>query len=250
MFFPGQVEAGENSFLEREAIVELPLRWALSTRLTQPAVFTVGSESVTLPAGELLPMVGIFAGGSTTNPRLIFCTRSKLGVEQENAGILVRLMNDLERSLSDGQHCLEDTDKDGTLDHALALGEGSVIADLGAVTPIPFTELLYEPIGEEDFVRIRLDRVARTRVDLRFDIFKRGVEQLFDRVTMGRLFSASKYTSFQYGGEDAKAPVLLGIQFDVIEGNREENRARISWRPAVAPTEYAITPEILRVGGY
>ena len=59
IFLPGTAIEGEGTFLEGNLILEMPLRWALSTRLAQQVVVTAGGISETIAAGTLLPIVRI-----------------------------------------------------------------------------------------------------------------------------------------------------------------------------------------------
>ncbi len=245
IFLPGEAEAGEGDFVQGDPLVTFPLRWALSTRLVEDVVISAEGEEIVLGQGELLPRVVLKEGDQLQRERMIFCTRSRVAESLESSGFLGMMGGPLFNSLRDGQTCLEDTDHDGYLDHALALGEGDEILDLGTVSKLAYEELLAEPINPtRDYAQISLGNIGSRRITLNFRVYQRGNRRNFDSLRSGG-FYAQGSNRFRYGDGESNMLPLLGMLFVVGSADRKEKRASFTWNSRVGLDTFIVIPNIV-----
>ena len=185
----------------------------------------------------------MLADGVPQEDTVIFCTRSRVAEAREGTGLLGALVGSWFNGLMDAQTCVEDTDKDGLLDRAIVLGEGDAVIDLGPVCDVPYEELVAEPIGSgADVAQITLSGVGRNRIHLAFNIFQRG--EVRDFTTMqSNGFTASRYNTFRPGEGHPGSMDLLGIRIEVVEADRKEDRALITWRPVARRDDFVVVPD-------
>lgn len=240
IILPGATERLEAEFVEGDAVLELPLRWAFSTRLSRDVVIEEDGETLTLPAGELLPKVLIDDG------TIAYCTRSRVAEAQEGTGFMGAMFGNMLNSLQDKVVCLQDTDKDFHLDRAIVLGDGPGIVDLGTIEAVPFEDIMAEPLGNEDDVaRISMTRVGRTVVQLQLDVIQRGNARNFSMWQSGR-FTARRFNDVRYGEDDRGGFYMFGLRFEVLDAERRENRATLRVTPEINPTEFIVVPNEVR----
>ncbi|VVT19878.1 hypothetical protein [Erythrobacter sp. EC-HK427] len=240
IILPGATERLEREFVEGEAVLELPLRWAFSTRLSRDVVIEQDGETLTLPAGELLPKALL------DNGEVAYCTRSRVAEAQEGSGFMGAMFGSMLNSLQDKVVCLQDSDKDLLLDRAIVLGDGPGIVDLGAVEPLAFEDLMAEPMGTaDDIARISMIRVGRSVVQLQLDVIQRGSTRSFDTWQSGR-FTARRFNDVRFGEGNRGGFYMFGLRFEVIDAVRQENRATLRVTPEINPTEFVVVPSEVR----
>ncbi|MEO0062791.1 MAG: hypothetical protein RLZZ08_1351 [Pseudomonadota bacterium] len=246
VFLPGRVEAGSGDFKEIQLIVQVPLRWAMSTRLAQEVVVQNDKGALTFAKGALLPEVAVRRGSAREILFFAFCTRSRVAETREGSGLAGVMFGSMLNSLRDGQQCLQDTNGDGKLDRAIALGMGPDVVDLGAVEPVPFTELKGEPINPDaDSAQFILARVGRRAISVNFGIQQQGGWRRFTTMQSGR-FHANSYFDVGYGEGQTARHEVMGLGFTVDQADPKGNHATVRWEPAATRDEFVVVPDFVQ----
>lgn len=243
VFYPGRVVPGGGEFKELQVLVDVPLRWAISTRLAQDVVVHNDKGMITFAQDVLLPKVAVRRGSTPGILFFAYCGRSRTAEIREGTGVAGVIFGSMLNSLRDGQQCLQDTDGDGTLDRAIALGMGPDVVELGTVDPVPFTELEGEPIDpEQDSAQFILARAGRHAISVNFGIQQRGRWRNFSMMRSGR-FQAASYFDVDYAEGEALPMEKMGLRFRVEQVAPKENRATVRWEPAATLDEFVVVPD-------
>lgn len=239
IFLPGQAEGGERQFKEGEAIITFPLRWALSTRLGTDVTLGQGETAFTLPAGSLLPAV-LFREIGTNNKREAYCTRSRVAERKEGSGFLGHMVGGMFNNLQDKQVCLEDTDKDGAFDNIVVLGDGRGITEAGAIDPLPFKQLVAEPMGtSDDVAQVSMWRVGRSVVQLWLEVRQQGKSRHFTSMVSGE-YVAQQVSTIRFSGKRAAPLYQFGVRYDVVDADTKASQATLRWQPMAPANDYIV----------
>jgi len=226
VFLPGLTEAGRERVLENDALVKIPLHWAMSAYLQGDVTIEGIGDPVVLKAGDVMPQVVLEEGRGVDDRFTLFCTRSRILQKQ----------NDLLLSIFDGardaQWCLQDSDSDGQFDLAVALAAGAPVKKAADITPVPYEMRYGQRIpGDDDFVSFRMTRVSKKHVDIGLSIFQSGKPMAFQTMTSG-MYRASSTTRIRYRDVDTATTRILGVDFEVHFADRKANQAEVEWGPA------------------
>ena len=247
VFLPSDVANGERRVSENETFIEVPLRWVFSGKLEQDVAVVTEGGTVTLRAGEVLPEVLIPLNGKIEGGRTLLCTRNKVIEKRKGGDPLFGILGSVSDSLRDGQHCVEDTDKDGKVDRALVLGKGQAELAAAPITPTAVTMLNNEVIpGGEDKLTIGLIAVGRTNTTLWVNIIQRGTRRNFDTMRSGR-FTTDAMPVFRYKDGFPVTVNSLGIEIALLGAVQKENAATIRWKVTARPGEYVIIPRVRNI---
>ncbi len=229
IFVPAMAGSGEEVFEEIGIVLLFPLLWPSSTRISEDVTLSFRGQQTVIKAGTLLPRVMVRKVGETDVWRQPFCVRSRNKARNEGLPILLQQLNDLTKSLRDGQLCLEDSDADGQLDRALALGYGDKVIELGEIPAQRFEEKRGAFIGEGDVAFLSLTTVRENWVELELKILidDAWVDQ-FDSMRTGDI-TLNRKNVFAVGEKSAYSP-FAGIEIELLETNRRDNSARIRWQ--------------------
>lgn len=243
VFVPAMARSGEQVFEEIDIVLFFPLLWPSATRTSEDVTINFRGEQAIIEAGSLLPRVRVTKVGEDEVWREPFCVRSRNKARNTGLPILFQQLNDLTKGLRDGQLCLEDSDGDGTLDRALALGYGKHVVELGDIPAQPYEEQVGAFIGEGNSAFLSLSTVRDGYVELELKILlDDSFVQQFDVLRTGGM-TLHRSNVFSVDKESAYNP-FAGIEIEVVETNRREGSARIRWtQQAAEPRVYAI-PEM------
>lgn len=218
VFLPGLTEAGRERVLENDALVKIPLHWAMSAYLQGDVTIEGIGDPVELKAGDVIPQVVLEEGRGIDDRFTLFCTRSRI-LQKEN-DLLLSILD----GARDAQWCLQDTDSDGMFDLAVALSAGAPVKKAADITPVPYD-------GDDNFVSFTMTRVSKKYVDIGLNIFQSGKPMAFQTMTSGT-YRASSTTRIRYRDVDTATVKILGVDFEVHFADRKANQAEVEWGPA------------------
>lgn len=219
-----------------EPILRLPLVWTEAARIDAPVTFSFSGESVTIPAGTVLPAVTLTEPAAPAMPRRLYCTPSKVKTRTRSGSLWAMMQNKLINSLSDSQKCLEDTDGDGKLDHTLMVGEGKDDLRPGSqIDAISFAKLSNAEIGPTDYVTLELASAKADSATIILRVYQGEKPLQFIRVSQGP-YTAEAWTKYKSAESFNRPLELFGIRFEILSTDPGQKSATIRW-PEDAPRD-------------
>ena len=239
---PGLLPAGERRVKDEETFIELPLRWAKSTRLETDVKLTLDNSPFVIPSGEHLPFV-VIKSGLNSQRRFAYCVRNKvIGTVDKNTtkGPLFGLVPTDKKFR---QVCLEDRDNNGSFEKAILLSMVSGITDLSEIEPVSYKKLEFEIIDEStDNIRIFVDNISDKHAYLVLTLKINGRKIRFTTWHSGR-YSTYSFGYFYFAGKKKGPNLMLGINIEAIDGNEGENWVLMRWKPIMRQNEIIPVPE-------
>lgn len=244
-FEPGLVSPFEASFAPRDVVLEIPLRWTQSLRLEQTVSFTHSRETIELTAGSLLPRVVLFHPDGSGLDRVLYCSprwTTEVLVGSANKVTFTHELMDNDRNV---QYCLGDVDGDNRLDHALALSRRLQVTELGTIQPVPFAELLLEPVPPNVGVaRLVLKRISGSHSIFAFEIEQGGHTRFFSSFASGRFNIRSHLDICHEDGERGSTD-MAGLNIQVVSADEAHEQLTVRVSVNASPDEVVLIPETM-----
>jgi hypothetical protein len=231
VFIANSGPRGEVTYKAGDTVLRVPLVWEKAARLGKDVTVTAGDRTVTLTAGTILPLEGLLERQDSRKFFLAYCTPNKQIMPRVTGDVSLgrELGSMLWRSMTDGQTCLADRDRDGSFEQSMVVGAGwGDERTPRTIEPVGYERLDDAPISPKDEVRIRLTGVSATTATFILDIVQRGTALTFDQVGDGS------------GATDRKTKVpiaqglpipmeIYGASFEILAVDPRAKTVTIHW---------------------
>lgn len=249
---PNRVAEGSRTHNLHDVILDAPLLWAATATLREPVQVVADGATQELPAGTVLPMQLI--GPADAQPIVAFCTPRRPSERAADRGVLGAvfdsgtLVRGIIRRATNRQVCLIDNDGDGDAESSVIIGDGSPAARRPrevAGAAYDFAEL--QPVGAEDRLRIKLQRIDRRGrwAEFELQIEQQGDRRRFD-VLSGAWGSSNRITRVPVGADGEHSAHIVSTMFSVTAIDGTARTAEIAWSNSAPRDVPIVIPDRLQ----
>lgn len=222
---PNDTDAVERIFKPGDAVVSRPALWALSAQLDAKLVLPTSEGNVEIEAGTVMPATLVAGLPGSDGETLVFCTVSKAADKVVTTRLLGVLGSKIVDSLSDGQKCLIDSDKDGKAEKAFLLNVGNADDRLPkAIDTVALNVSEFREAGVGNHVSIRLTKSKH--IEFIIDIQQQGKSMKFDAITVPE----GSFSKRKTVGKNPQFPIefqYYGAKFTITDFDPETRSATI-----------------------
>lgn len=182
-------EAGSRTLKKGEVLWNVGLRWPKAAVIDQPVQLAADTRRANLNAGEVLAETRLKFDDPALANAVAYCVARKADPQKATFGMLGGILG---RSLTDGQFCIVDKDRDGVADMSVLVNAGSPAARTPvAVAPIPYHTEIGAAVGTGDYAR--LVYVGGQKFEL--EIYEQGSKRKFDTFMTRGNYGQETFTS-------------------------------------------------------
>jgi hypothetical protein len=181
---------GSKTLAKNDVLWTIPLRWPKAAILDQSIQVAADDRRANLNAGDVLAQIRLQFDDASLNEALSFCVARLADPNKATGGLIGGI---LARSLTDGQFCIIDKDKDGLADMSVLVNAGSPAAR----TPVPIAPVRYHTdmgveVGKGDYAQL----VYRGGQKFELEFYEQGSKRRYDTFTTSTNQGRESYTSW------------------------------------------------------
>lgn len=169
--------AGSKVLRDGEVLWKIPLRWPRAAILEEGAQFAADDRRRNLAIGEVMAETRLRFDDPALGNAASYCVARLADPNKRTLGMIGGL---LARSLTDGQFCIVDKDRDGVAEMSVLINAGSPAARMPtAMKPIRYRTDVGVEVGGGDYARL----VYRGGKSMELEFFQQGSKRRFDSFT-------------------------------------------------------------------
>jgi hypothetical protein len=232
---------------EGDAVLDVPLRWRSAAVLSRAVQIAADDRREDLKQGQALVETRLQFDDPKFAQAAAFCVPRLANPLRKSPWLGSPLGSLFARSITDGQFCLIDVDRDGTADHSVLVNAGSPAARAPSpIDGIPYVLTPDAPVSEGDSFKISYG--GGSYFDM--EITQQGKPRRFDTLAFKSASGRAKFNNplrvlkMPDGSVRVPAP---GITFTVRNYDKASKTIDIDW-PAVPQPVILPIPDDVRLG--
>ena len=183
-------EGGSRTLREDQVVWNIPLRWPSAAIIEHPFQLAADDRRKNVAAGETLAETRLQFDDPALANAVSFCVARLADPSKATLGLLGGMLG---RSLTDGQFCIIDKERDGVADLSVLINAGSPTARMPvAIAPVRYRTDVGVEVGKGDYARL----VYRGGRKFELEFFQQGSKRSFDTFTTTTISGRETYSSW------------------------------------------------------